>query len=71
MRQEYYTQEQTFRAPEFQGLDVEGVNEQQRKAEVELEKARRYYENMEEIKGDSVFAESEIERIFLVRMREE
>lgn len=50
---------------------MEGVNEQQRKAEMELEKARRYYENMEEIKGDSVFAESEIERIFLVRMREE
>ncbi|CAD8125560.1 unnamed protein product [Paramecium sonneborni] len=65
VNQDYFSHESTFRQPELQGMDIEGVNEQYQKAEQELLKTKKIYENIEQVKSDSAFEENQIEKIFL------
>ncbi|CAD8157907.1 unnamed protein product [Paramecium octaurelia] len=65
VNQDYYSHESTFRQPEITGMDIEGVNEQYQKAEQELIKTKKIYENIEQVKQDQAFEENQIEKIFL------
>ncbi|CAD8045455.1 unnamed protein product [Paramecium sonneborni] len=65
VNQDYFSHESTFRQPQIQGMDIEGVNEQYSKAEQELIKTKKIYENIEQVKQDSAFEENQIEKIFL------
>ncbi|CAD8083269.1 unnamed protein product [Paramecium primaurelia] len=65
VNQDYFSHESTYRQPEIPGMDIEGVNEQYQKAEQELIKTKKIYENIEQVKQDQAFEENQIEKIFL------